>query len=179
LLQAWRDGDGNAPRELFALVYAELRAVAARQLRRRSLRAGGVTSIVHEAYLKLAGHSQLDVKDRGHFFALAAKAMRQILLDQARRRLAGKRGGGRPEEALDEGALAVAARASEFLDLEEALTRLESLEPRLARLVELRYFAGLSVEEAAQAEGRSPRTVKRDWEKARAFLRRELEDMPE
>jgi len=175
LLIAWRKGDEEAPRELFAVLYDELRTLARAQLnRRRQQHSLATTGLVHEAYLKLGDQSRLDLRDRGHFFALAARAMRQILLDHARRRLAGKRGGTAVRSALDEAVLAADVKADELVALDGALARLEALDPRLGRVVEMRFFGGLSVEETAEALGMSERTVKRDWEKARAFLYAEL-----
>jgi RNA polymerase sigma factor (TIGR02999 family) len=175
LLLAWREGDAAAPQRLFALVYEQLRTLARIQLRRRSPdHSLGATALVHEAYLKLVGHERLELKDRGHFFALAARAMRQILVDRSRRRAAGKRGDPALREPLDDGAVRVEPRAEELLALDEALSLLERLDPRLARFVEVRFFAGLSLEEAAELLEVSPRTAKRDWQKARAFLNREL-----
>jgi len=175
LLIAWREGKTAAPGELFALVYDQLRSLARFQVRRadpeQSLSA---TGLVHEVYLKLVDHSRLEVRDRGHFFALAARAMRQVLVDHSRRRSAEKRGGGAVPQSLEEDALAADIRAEELLALDEALSRLEILDPRLVRLVEARFFAGLSVEEAAEALEVSARTVKRDWQKARALLHHEL-----
>jgi len=175
LLLQWRQGAPGSLDRLFPLVYEELRRLA-----RRQLGPGGsghtldTTGLVHEAYLKLVDRSRVEVHDRGHFFALAAKAMRQIIVDSARRRAAGKRGGGAPATALDEHDVAAAERSDEVVAVEEALTRLEALDPRLGNVVEMRFFAGLSVEEIAEALGTSPRTVKRDWQKARAFLYLEI-----
>lgn len=175
LLVAWRHGETDAPRELFALVYEELRALARAQVRRRGPEHSlGATGLVHEAYLKLVDRSRIEVRDRRHFFALAARAMRQVLVDHARRRGATKRGGAAVRETLDDGVASVEMKAAEMLALDEALTRLEGVDSRLGRLVEVRFFAGLSVEEAGEALDLSPRTIKRDWAKARAFLRREL-----
>jgi RNA polymerase sigma factor (TIGR02999 family) len=175
LLLAWRKGDTDAPRELFVILYQELRNLARLQLRRRQQQSLATTGLVHEAYLKLADHSQLELRDRGHFLALAAKAMRQILVDHARKRSAAKRGAAIGLGALDEAAIAVAdTKASELLALDDALVRLEALDPHLARVVEVRFFAGLSVKEAADALGLSERTVKREWQKAKAFLYAEL-----
>jgi RNA polymerase sigma factor (TIGR02999 family) len=175
LLISWRQGDAGAPGELFSLVYDELRALARAQVRRRVREPSlGATGLVHEAYLKLVDHSRLDVKDRAHFFALAARAMRQVLVDHARRRAAFKRGGPALQEALEDDALATDARTEELLALDEALARLESVDARLVRLVEVRFFGGLSIDETAEALELSPRTVKRDWQKARAVLHREL-----
>jgi RNA polymerase sigma factor (TIGR02999 family) len=173
LLAAWRAGDREAPNRLIPLVYEELRRLARRRL-------GGpdqtlqTTALVHEAYLKLAAHSELAVQDRHHFFALAAKAMRQIVVDHARKRTAGKRGGGVRAVALDDLQIPVDDCADEMLALDEALERLSTLDETLSRIVELRYFAGLSVEETADALDCSPRTVKRGWRQARAFLHHEL-----
>jgi RNA polymerase sigma factor (TIGR02999 family) len=175
LLIAWREGDATAPQQLFALVYEQLRTLARIQLHRRGPdHSLGATGLVHEAYLKLVGHERHELKDRGHFFALAARAMRQILVDRSRRRAAGKRGDPALRLPLDDGALPVEPRAEELLALDEALSRLEGLDPRLARFVEVRFFAGLSLEEAAELLEVSTRTAKRDWQKARAFLNREL-----
>jgi RNA polymerase sigma factor (TIGR02999 family) len=133
----------------------------------------GATALVHEAYLKLVDHTQANVQDRHHFFAVAARAMRQILVDYVRNRRARKRGGGHVGP-LDTDSVPIDAQVFELLAIDRALTRLEALDERLGRLVELRVFGGLSVEEAADALGISERTVKRDWHKARAFLFHEL-----
>jgi RNA polymerase sigma factor (TIGR02999 family) len=175
LLLAWREGDSDAPQRLFALVYEQLRYLARAQLRGRGPdQSLGATGLVHEAYLKLVGHVRLELRDRGHFFALAAKAMRQILVDRSRRRAARKRADPAMQQPLDDAVVPVAAQSAELLALDEALSRLETLDPRLARFVEIRFFAGLTLEEAAEALEVSPRTAKRDWQKARAFLNREL-----
>lgn len=158
---------------LMPLVYDELRALAHRQFRRddRSLQ---TTALVHEAYLKLARHSQLIVQDRHHFFAVAAKAMRQLVVDHARRRLAEKRGGRLHSLSIDEVDVPAGGRAAEIVALDDALNRLSELDESLSRIVELRFFAGLSVEETARLLDCSPRTVKRNWRKARALLHAEL-----
>jgi RNA polymerase sigma factor (TIGR02999 family) len=180
LLIAWREGNQGAPRELFSLVYDELRALARAQVRRSGgALTLGATGLVHETFFKLVDRSRIGVRDRAHFYALAAKAMRQVLADHGRRRAAAKRGGPGPREVLEEDMLPTDARTEELLALEEALSRLESLDPRLVRLVELRFFAGLSVDEAADALEVSSRTVKRDWQKARAILHRELTALEE
>jgi RNA polymerase sigma factor (TIGR02999 family) len=173
LLIAWREGDEQAPGELFTVLYQELRGLAHALLRRqRHQESLPTTGLVHEAYLKLANRSRLDLRDRGHFLALAARAMRQVVVDHARRRAAGKRGGA--IAVLDEEKAAAGLPTVDILALDEALSRLEGLEPRLSRIVEMRFFAGFSVEETAGALGLSERTVKRDWQKARAFLHAEL-----
>ena len=174
LLEAWRNGDSNAARGLVPLVYEELRLIARRQLGGNRTETLRTTALVHEAYLKLGRRSQLAVEDRHHFFAIAGKAMRQLIVDHARRRAAEKRGGQVPLVALEDADAPIAARAAEIVALNEALDRLTAVDQGLGRLVELRFFAGLSVEETAAALDCSPRTIKRDWRKARAFLHREL-----
>jgi RNA polymerase sigma factor (TIGR02999 family) len=175
LLDDWRRGDETAVDRLLPAVYREMRDLARAQLRR--LRPGNTldtTALVHEAYLKLVDHTRADLHDRNHFFAVASRAMRQILVDYARARAAQKRGGGADALPLEEDGTPVAARAAEIVAVDQALTRLETVDPRLVRLVELRFFAGLSVEETATALSVSDRTVKRDWQKARALLAMEL-----
>jgi len=158
------------------LVYAELRLLARRQLRRgRRSPTLDTTGLVHEAYLKLVDRSEAAWQDRTHFLAVAAVAMRHILVDQARRRAAAKRGGEAIQVTLDEGRLVTDPRAVEILALDEALTALSALSERLARLVELRFFGGLTEEETGQVMEMSERTVRREWRKARAFLFRALQ----
>ncbi len=173
LLADLRGGDEAALNDLFPLVYAELRALAHRQLGREGRGTLNTTAVVHEAYLRLVGND-LAPEDRRHFFNLAARAMRHIIIDHARRHLAKKRGGGAPHSMLEENDVAVEARAEELIDLNSALERLGALDERLGHVVELRFFAGLSVEETASSLGVGERTVKRDWRKARAFLFDEL-----
>jgi RNA polymerase sigma factor (TIGR02999 family) len=175
LLAAWREGDKGAVARLMPLVYEELRALARRQLpgRGETLR---TTALVHEAYLKLARRSRLAVQDRHHFFAIAAKAMRQLVVDHARRRMAAKRGGPLRALSLADADVPIREKAAEIIALDEAMDRLAALDESLSRVVELRFFAGLSVEETADALDCSPRTVKRDWRKARALLHAELLD---
>jgi len=175
ILRTLRDGRAEAVGELLPLVYAELRAIAHRRL------AGGgrdatldTSALVHDAYLKLFDRSQLDWQDRRHFFSVAAIAMRQIIVDRARRRGARKRGGGLERVDLDAANLAVDERADDILALNEALSRLAEVDDRLARIVELRFFGGLAVEEVAEVMEMSERTVKRDWRKARALLYQSL-----
>jgi len=176
LLAAARQGDGSAAHRLMALVYDELRAMARRQLRRR--RPGQTittTVLVHEVYLKLVDYEGVTWQDRSHFFSVAALAMRQILVDSARRRVAKKRGGEDVRITLDELRMEgvesdAEARAVEVLAVDRALSSLSALNERLSRLVELRFFAGLTEEETAEVMGTSERTVRRDWRKARAFL---------
>lgn len=169
LLAEWQGGDGGASGRLFSLVYDQLRKLAHRAVGRQ--RPGDTlrtTALVHEAYLKLV-RGGARANDREHFYALAARAMRQILVDHARGKAAAKRGGSLRITTLD-GQEAVDPRALDVLALDDALERLAQLDGRLGRLVELRYFAGLSIEETAVTMALSPATVKRDWRAARAFL---------
>ncbi len=175
LFAAVEAGDRQAVDRLFELVYSELRKIA-----RRQLAAGpwvetlNTTALVHEAYLKLSRDSHWTVRDRFHFFALAARAMREVLIDHARTKGRQKRGGGVRPLDLGDIDVPVVERAEELLVLDEALTRLEAEDPELSRLVEWRFFAGLSVEEIAGLLEVSERTVKRHWRTARAFLYQEL-----
>jgi RNA polymerase sigma-70 factor, ECF subfamily len=162
--------------DFLPLVYEELRRIAARELRRE--RPGHTlctTALVHEAWLELAKLHRIQWQNRGHYLALAAQAMRRVLIDHAVARRAQKRGGGQPVEPLDDDAMAmVQARAAELLDLDAALDRLAALDERQGRVVECRFYGGMSVEETAEALGVSPATVKREWVIARAWLNREL-----
>jgi RNA polymerase sigma factor (TIGR02999 family) len=179
LLSAVRSGDQNALDLVFNMVYRELHTAARRQLARaRPGQTLNTTALVHEAYLKLVGSAHADWSDRSHFLAVAAKAMRQIIIDYARWASRKKRGGGIQRITLDSIDVADEERASELVALDAALTRLESFSDRLARLVELRFFAGLSVEETADALGVAPHHIKRDWRKARAFLLQDMQDSP-
>lgn len=175
LLERARGGDERAFDEAYAAVYEEIRKVARWQRRQR--RAGetlSTTALVHEAYVKLAGPVRLGLQNHHHLIALAARAMRQILVDAARARLSAKRGGGAVALELDAQEVAIPALAEELIALDRALERLEASDPRLARLVEWRYFGGMTDGELARALDRDERTIRRDWEKARAFLVREL-----
>ncbi len=178
LLAAIREGDERAMDQLVPLVYLELRQIAQSQLRGIRGATLNTTAVVHEAYLKFGGARHIDYADRGHFFAVAATAMRRVLLDQARRRLADKRGGGAPHTLLENVQIPIAERAEDLIALDQALERLRDLDERSARIVDLRFFAGLSVEETAEAVGVSSATVKREWRRARAFLYRELDGTP-
>jgi len=174
-LAAARDGDPGAFAEAYAAAYEELRRVARRQL--RALRPGdtvATTALVNEAFLKLVRRPAAPA-DRTHFFALAARAMRQILVDYARQRQSRKRGGDRHPTTLDDAAVSVDTLADEMLAIDQALERLQSVDPSLARLVEWRFFGGMTEEEIAAMEGVNVRTIRRDWQKARAFLYRELQ----
>jgi len=169
------NGDASAHDRLFPLVYDALRDLARRELRHeRPDHTLSATALVHEAYLKLVQLERIDWKGRAHFFGVCAPVMRQVLISHARSRNAAKRGAGAAKLPLSD-ALAVAEeRPEDLLALDEALARLEALSPRQARVVEARFFAGLSVEETATALGISPATVKREWTAARAWLNREL-----
>jgi RNA polymerase sigma factor (TIGR02999 family) len=175
LLVSLREGRREALNDLFPLVYEELRLLARRRLPSGTVQTLGTTALVHEAYLKLFDHTRLTVHDRKHFFALAAKAMRQIVIDHARRKSALKRGGDLRRLDLEDSEIAMDDRAPDLLALDEALSHLAHLDERLARVVELRFFGGLTVEETADVLAIDARTVKRDWRKARAVLHRELE----
>lgn len=171
MIQAARLGDRAAAERLFTAVYRDLHRIAARQLREQQ-HAMATTSLVHEAYFRLARPESLALTDRQHFYAVAARAMRQILIDHARQRFAQKRGGGVEVSEL-EAAVDIAdpaAASPNVLALDAALQQLEGLDARLAKLVELRFFGGLTLDEAADAAGMSRTTVKRDWRRARAFL---------
>ena len=172
-----RVGAGNqaAFDEVFPLVYAELRRIAGREMRRENPgRTLQTTALVHEAYLRLLKDASLSFENRAHFLGVAARAMREILIEHARARVARKRGGGGVRVTLDDAVAPLASPSIDVLALEEALQRLTRLDKRHARVVELRYFGGMSVEETAAALDLSPATVKRDWTLARAWLYREL-----
>jgi RNA polymerase sigma factor (TIGR02999 family) len=170
LAHAAAGGAPEAMQALFAAVYDELKHLAHRQLAASANPTINTTGLVHEAYLKLIRPDSLKLNDRGHFFAVAARAMRQIVVDHARRRLAEKRGGAVQPITLDEQFSADALEPDKLVHLDDALGQLQRLEPRLAELVELRFFAGLSVEQVAELRDVAPRTVIRDWRRARAYL---------
>jgi RNA polymerase sigma factor (TIGR02999 family) len=174
LLDAAAAGDPHAAAELLPLVYEELRRLAAVRLAREAPgQTLDATSLVHEAYLRLVrGGQERSYRDRGHFFAAAARAMRRILVDKARRKLARKHGGGLERRPLED--RPAPEPDEELLALDEALDRLAALDPVKARLVELRYFAGLTGEQAAEALGISPSTADRHWAYARAWLQAEV-----
>jgi RNA polymerase sigma factor (TIGR02999 family) len=178
ILSAWGRGDARAIDRLFPLVYEELRALARRRAGRGRGETLRTTALVHEAYLRLVDQNGASFENRRHFFAVAAKVMRRLVVDHARDRAAQKRGGGATPVTLDDGAIAAPAGAVDLLVLDQALGRLEELDPRLGRLVELRYFAGLTLDETAEAMELSPATVKREWFKARAFLLQEMGGAP-
>lgn len=181
LLAAVRRGDEDARQQLFAVLYDELRAVARRQLRRwRPGQTLTTTALVHESYLKLVQPRSADWQDRCHFLSVAALAMRQVLVDSARRRASKKRGGDEIRIAIealgaDHEPPGAESAAAEVLAIDQALTSLATVDGRLSRLVELRFFGGLTEVETARVMGTSERTVRRDWRKARAFLLRALD----
>jgi RNA polymerase sigma factor (TIGR02999 family) len=177
LLASVREGNREAIDLVFNLVYAELHASARRQLARaRPGQTLNTTVLVHEAYVKLVESAQANWNDRGHFFAVAAKAMRQIIIDYARWAARKKRGGDVQRISLDGIDVADEARAGELIALDAALNRLETFSAPLARLVELRFFAGLSIDETAEALAMPPHQIKREWRKARAFLFQAIQD---
>ncbi|HEY7088787.1 MAG TPA: ECF-type sigma factor [Tepidisphaeraceae bacterium] len=171
LIHAASAGDGHAASELLPLVYEELRKLAGHRMNsERATHTLGATALVHEAYLRLVGNGEVDWASRAHFFHAAAEAMRRILVEHARAKGGPRRGGGRKKLPLDVVDLAVEADPVQIMALEEAISRLEERDADAARVLRLRFYAGLSVEETAKAVGSSPRTVKRDWAFARAFI---------
>ena len=175
LLQGWRNGDRNALDALLPLVYEELRRLAHFQLQReRQDHTLQTAALVHEAYLRLIGLNPPQWESRTHFFAIAAQLMRQILVDYARRHVAAKRGGGACKLSLEEATLVSKQKDVDVLSLDDALKTLAKIDPRQSRVVELRFFAGLSLEEISEALEIAPATVQRDWTAARAWLHREI-----
>jgi RNA polymerase sigma factor (TIGR02999 family) len=175
LLAAPARGEAGAMDRLMPLVYDELRQIAHRHLTREQTgHTLDTTALVHEAFLKLVGAEQGDWRDRGHFFATASTAMRHILVDYARTRRAAKRGGGDVALQLDEAIYLTSEQADRLLELDEAMTRLATTQPRRAKVVECRFFGGLSLQETADAVGISVASVKREWVLARVWLNRTL-----
>jgi RNA polymerase sigma factor (TIGR02999 family) len=174
ILREAREGRSDAIDRLFPLLYDELHRLALHQLRGQSDRTLNATALVNEAYLRMVDQTQAEFADRAHFFAYAARAMRGILVDYARRRGALKRGGGLAHVSLDERDIPVAEQAELLVALDDALTGLASLSERLSRIVEYRFFGGMTEQETATALGVSDRTVRRDWIKAKAWLYAEL-----
>jgi RNA polymerase sigma factor (TIGR02999 family) len=173
LLSDWGKGDRSALDKLFPLVQSELRRIAQRQMSQEhpghTLQA---TALVNEAYLKLAGQQGFDWHNRAHFFAVCAQVMRHILIDHARAHARDKRGGGAIQVSLNEALVVAEDQAAHFIALDDALRMLESLDPQKGKIIELRYFGGLSIEEAAEVLHISPRTVRREWQRAKAWLYR-------
>ena len=176
LLARLREGSQDAASELIPLVYGELRRMARAYMQHeRPNHTLGASALVHEAYMRLVGDESGHWQNRAHFFAIAAHIMRQVLLDCARRRHADKRGGANARKVdIDAELLIAPEKLEDIIAIDEALERLATIDPRQSRLVELRFFAGLSVEEAAEVMGISPVTVKREWRLAKAWLYREL-----
>jgi len=174
LLAGVRSGDSDAFQKLLPVVYDELKILARGQLRRGRSPTLGTTALVHEAYIKLAHQSDPAWDDRAHFLAVAATAMRHLAVDHARSRNAEKRGGGRSPLTLDRIDLAAPEPEEQVLAVDAALRRLEAEDPRLARVVECRFFGGMTEAEIAEAQGVTERTVRRDWVKAKAWLHDEM-----
>jgi len=173
LLDEWSRGNQTALHDLLPVVYTELRHIAARQLRNeRPDHTLQPTALVHEVYIRLLDQRHVDWQNRAHFFGVAAQVMRRILVDHARRHSAGKRGEGQPCVPIDEVADVAAPNDRLILALHEALDRLQEIDPDLARIVEFRVFAGLTIDEAAHVLGVSPSTAKREWRTAKAWLNR-------
>lgn len=174
-LQAWASGEPSARETLFPLVYDELRRIAHRQLQREwHGHTLDTTALVHEAYLKLVDQTRAEFTDRAHFFAVAANAMRRILVDYARRYLADKRGGAPRRVTLTDDMLVAEERADTLLAIDDALHELSRIDDRLSKVVECRFFGGLTEEETAEVLGVTARTVRRDWTKAKGWLHQTL-----
>ncbi len=175
-LSGSRSGGPESVDQVVALAYQQLRAIAHRRLVARDANGTlSTTALVHEAYLKIADQSRAGWNDHAHFLALASLAMRHVLVDRARERSTLKRGGMRQRVTLDDDAMSVEAEADVLLQLDDAMDRLAAFEPRLARVVECRFFGGLTEKDTAEALGLTVRTVQRDWVKARVLLRRALD----
>jgi len=173
LLAAWGTGDKSALDKLLPLVHAELRRIARRQMsQERDGHTLQATALVNEAYLRLAGQDRFEWQNRTHFFAVCAQVMRHVLIDHARAHARSKRGGGAVQVSLAEAAAFAGQPAEHFLALDEALRFLENVDPQKSRIVELRYFGGLSIEETAEVMNISPRTVRREWQRSKAWLYR-------
>ena len=175
LLKAWSGGDSTALERLMPLVYDHLHRLAHQHMRREQ--AGHLlqtSALINEAYLRLVDQRELAIQDRAHFFGIAARLMRQILVDEARRRNSAKRGGGTIQVSLTEATSVSQEQAANVVALDDALKRLEAIDARQGEIVELRFFGGLSIEETAEVLKVSPGTVMRDWTFARAWLRNEM-----
>jgi RNA polymerase sigma factor (TIGR02999 family) len=175
LLRDWSNGDQSALEQLTPLVYGELRRLAGRYLRKeRPDHTLQSTALVHEAFIRLVDQREVKWQNRAHFFGVAAQMIRRILVDHARSRQANKRGAGAPKLSLDEALATPERRDLDLLALDDALNSLAKIDPQQARIVELRFFTGLTVEETAEVLGISPATVKRDWVTAKAWLYRDI-----
>lgn len=177
LLADWSKGDRSALEKLFPVVQSELRRIARYQMsHERPGHTLQATALVNEAYLKLAGQEPFEWHDRAHFYAVCAQVMRHILIDHARAHARDKRGGGAIQVSLSEVAVMGAEQAGDFVALDEALRALEVVDPQKGRIVELRYFAGLTIDETAEVLKISPRTVRREWRRAKAWLYRMISE---
>ena len=175
LLRAWRDGEDLALAELLPLVHRELRRIArCHMLGEKHGHTLQATALVNEAYLRLLGSRKVNWQNRAHFFAISAQLMRRILVDYARARGYQKRGGGIPKVTLDEALMGLEEKGRDLVDLDDALKTLAGVDPRKSKVIELRFFGGLSVEETAEVLKVSPETVLRDWRLAKAWLTREM-----
>lgn len=175
LLACWNEGDEAAFDQLVTLVYPELRRLARNHMRREDdAHTLQTSALINEAYLRLVNYKDMGWNNRAHFFAVAAQVMRRILIDHARKHHRAKRGAGAHHVCLEEGAVVSQERAAEFLALDEALVQLAEIDERKSRIVELRFFGGLTVEEVAEVLSLSPITIKREWRSARAWLQREI-----
>ena len=179
LLQGWRDGDRGALDTLLPLVYRELRRLAHFHLRNeRPHHTLQSAALVHEAYCRMVGQDPPELENRTHFFAVAAQLMRQVLVDYARRHRAAKRGGSVCKVSLEDATILPRQKDADVVAVDDALKALAKIDPRQSRIVELRFFAGLSLEEISAAMGIAPATVQRDWTAARAWLHREMSRNP-
>ncbi len=177
LLVDWSKGDDYALEQLFPLVYEELRQMARRYMRRQPVgHTFQTTELIHEAYLKLAKNDEKNWQNRAHFFGVAATAMRHILVDYARTKQSKKRGGWQERVTLSQNAVVSTAHSDEMVALDDALKQLAAMDERKSRVVELKFFGGLKIEEIAEVLKISPETVKRDWRFARTWLLRELSE---
>lgn len=175
LLLKWSGGDSDALEQLVPLVYPELRRIARRYMsKERSQHTLQTSALINEAYLRLVNQQAVGWHDRAHFFAVASRVMRRILIDHARRQAFDKRGGGVKHIALDDTDISIEDRAAEFVALDEALKSLSRIDPRKSRIVELRFFGGLTVDETAEVMELSAITIKREWRSAKAWLYREI-----
>ena len=174
LLVRAKSGDGEALGKVYEVLYGELRSLARAQLNRHRQQTLNTVGLINESFLKLVEQNRIDLQNRNHFLALSARAMRQVLIDTFRRRSAEKRGGAAVAVELAEGSVAGPQREASLLALDEALDRLQETDERLARVVEYRFFGGMSYEEIAEVVGLSARTVRLDWQKAKAWLTLEL-----
>jgi len=175
LLGQWAGGDKDCLNQLIPLVHGELRRIARRYMRMESSgHTLQTTALVNEAYLRLVDQSQVDCQNRAHFFAIAARLMRHILVDHARGSRRGKRGGGAAHLPLDEGMVFAPAKSGALIALDDALTELAKFDPRKVQVVEMRYFGGMTVEETAEVLGVHPATIVRDWDMAKRWLKNEI-----